>query len=51
MKVFQLKSDSKKDKSGTFTLSKEIPHNVVIQFHEIIYNLPIVIDFDWPSWT
>ncbi len=39
-----------KNKEGVITLPYSIPLPIVSQFLEIVYAIPIIIDFDWGSW-
>jgi hypothetical protein len=35
---------------GVMILPHIQPHEVVYQFEEIVYKIPIIIDFNWGSW-
>jgi len=39
-----------KDKEGNIQFPYCIPTKIVSQFLEIVYNMPIIINFDWGSW-
>lgn len=38
------------DDEGVFTLPYFIPSQVVVRFEEIVYCIPIIINFDWGTW-
>ncbi len=40
-----------KNEKGYFQLPYIVPGQVVSQFCEIVYGIPIVIGFDWGSWS
>lgn len=39
-----------KDEKGIVQFPFCIPTKIVSQFLEIVYNMPIIINFDWGSW-
>ena len=36
--------------NGFVILPHSQPHEIVYQFEEIVYKIPIIISFDWGSW-
>lgn len=40
-----------KDKNGVLIMPYSIPSEIVCRFEEIVYDIPIVISFDWGSWS
>jgi len=38
------------DENGVFTLPYSIPSEIVIRFEKIVYDIPIIIGFDWSAW-
>lgn len=43
-------SGGDQDDEGVFTLPYFIPSQVVVQFEEIVYSIPIIINFEWGAW-
>jgi hypothetical protein len=39
-----------KDKNGVIQMPNYIESSIVTQFVKIVYELPIIISFDWSSW-
>ena len=39
------------DENGILIMPYYIPSSVVIRFNKIVYNLPIIINFDWSGWS
>lgn len=37
-------------KTGVYHLSPYIQSEIVTKFLDIVYNIPIIIDFDWGAW-
>jgi len=37
--------------NGILTMPYYKEHTVVADFHRIVYEIPVVISFDWGSWT
>ncbi len=37
--------------NGVLTVPYNVPSAVVNRFSEIVYDLPIIIDFNWSAWT
>ncbi|MDY0254275.1 MAG: DUF6508 domain-containing protein [Tenuifilaceae bacterium] len=40
-----------KDENGVLIMPYSIPSEIVCRFEEIVYDIPIVISFDWGSWS
>lgn len=38
------------DEKGAFALPHMEPDEIVYEFREIVYSMPIMINFDWASW-
>ena len=36
---------------GIFDMSPCIEHEIIHQFREVVYSIPIMIGFDWSLWT
>jgi hypothetical protein len=39
-----------KDKDGVFSLPYMDADEIVNEFHQLVYNIPVIISFDWGSW-
>lgn len=44
-------SGIQKDESGVMRFPRITPASIVTQFTDVVYDIPIIIDFDWMSWT
>ena len=40
-----------KDENGVFMMPYSIPSEIVCRFEEIVYDIPIMINFDWVTWS
>jgi hypothetical protein len=38
------------DSDGVFTMPYSIPSDIVCRFEEIVYEIPVIINFDWSAW-
>ena len=47
---FSTKRGSEIDEDGVMSMPFNEPSPVITEFLEIVYNMPIVIDFDWAGW-
>ena len=47
---FGEKRGGKQDEDGVMQLPFVIPAYVVTQFVDIVYEMPLMVSFDWPSW-
>jgi hypothetical protein len=47
---FGEKGGGKRDEDGVMQLPFVIPAYVVTQFVDIVYEMPLMVSFDWPSW-
>lgn len=39
------------EKDGSFLLPYSIPGEIINRFKEVVYDIPIIISFDWGSWS
>ncbi|HPQ35918.1 MAG TPA: DUF6508 domain-containing protein [Tenuifilaceae bacterium] len=38
------------NENGVFTLPYSIPTEIVARFEKVVYEIPIIIGFDWAAW-
>lgn len=49
--IFGEMVDGEKNEDGIFKIPYWIESSLVSHFHQIVYNITIIIDFNWPSWN
>jgi len=47
---FEILEEEEKEENGVIKLPNYLEVPVVSRFREIVYEIPIIIDFDWGSW-
>ena len=50
-KVFGTAEGSIENPDGSFQIPYYVPSELVIEFIHVMYDLDLVIAFDWPDWT